>query len=265
MRHADNVTIPPDYTARQFRRKTSRGWVSRAVYRRAAPGPTVILIHEAPGISGTTFQIAKRLSDLDYTVVIPELLRPGEVGPAAIRRAIGMIRLCIARELGALAGGQTGAIVEWLRELAREEATDNGGRPVAVIGMCFSGGFALGTILDPSVSAAVMSQPALPFRVWFGRSSDLGVSPDDLQAIKARIGDGGCVRVLRYSLDRVSPPERFARVVREFPAAEHCEVLSNEPSDHSVLADGTTAPAGTDLEKAFTGTLAFLKAHLPDA
>lgn len=260
-----NVTIPPDYTPRQFRRKTSRGWITRPVYRRAAAGPTVILIHEMPGISATTFAIAKRLSDLDYTVVLPELLRPGGVGPKALRMAVGMVRLCIARELGALAGGQTGAIVEWLRELAREEATANGGRPVAVIGMCFSGGFALGTILDPSVSAAVMSQPALPFPVWFGRSSDLGVSPNDLDQIKARIGDGGCVRVLRYSLDRISPPERFGRVVREFPAAEHCEVPSREKSDHSVLADGTTAPAGTDLDKAFTGTLTFLKAHLPDA
>lgn len=258
------MTIPPDYTPRQFRRKTTRGWIARPVYRRAASGPTVILIHEMPGISETTFAIAKRLSDLDYTVVIPELMRPGSVGPKGLRMAVGMVRLCIARELGALAGGQTGAIVEWLRELAREEATANGSRQVAVIGMCFSGGFALGTILDPSVGAAVVSQPALPFPIWFGRSSDLGVSPGDLDQIKARIGAGDCVRVLRFSLDRISPAERFAHVMREFPAAEHCEVPSHEKSDHSVLAKAATAPEGTDLEHAFTGTLTFLKAHLPD-
>jgi dienelactone hydrolase len=264
-RHADDVTIPPDYTPRQFRRKTSRGWITRPVYRRAATGPTIILIHEMPGISETTFAIAKRLSDLDYTVVLPELMRPGSVGPKGLRMAVGMVRLCIARELGALAGGQTGAIVEWLRELAREEAANNGGRPVAVIGMCFSGGFALGTVLDPSVGAAVMSQPALPFPIWFGRSADLGVSPSDLEAIKARIGDGGCVRVLRFSLDRISPAERFGRVMGEFPAAEHCEVPSASKSDHSVLAKAAVAPVGTDLDKAFTGTLTFLKAHLRDA
>jgi hypothetical protein len=175
---------------------------------------------------------------------------------------VGMMRLCIARELAALSGGKTGAIVEWLRELAKEESAANGGRPVAVIGMCFSGGFALGTILEDSVGAAVMSQPALPFPIWFGRSSDLGVSKDDLAAIKSRVGDGDCLRVLRYSRDMKSPAARFCRVVREFPAAEHREIPTTSRKDHSVLAHSATAPLGTDLEKAFSGTLAFLEAHL---
>jgi pimeloyl-ACP methyl ester carboxylesterase len=256
------VVIPPDYQLRTFKRPAGGRLIARRVYRRPGTGPTVILIHEAPGLSETTFAIAKRLSDEGYSVVLPELLRPGRSGPPGVRLFVGMLRLCIARELAALSGGKTGAIVEWLRELAKEESADNGGRPVAVIGMCFSGGFALGTILDDSVGAAVMSQPALPFPIWFGRSSDLGVSKADLAAIKTRIGDGDRLRVLRYSRDIKSPAARFCRVVREFPAAEHREVPATSWKDHSVLAHGATAVPDTDLEKAFTGTLAFLEAHL---
>jgi hypothetical protein len=129
--------------------------------------------------------------------------------------------------------------------------------------MCFSGGFALGAILESSVSAAVLSQPSLPYPIWFGRSSDLGVSGDDLAGIKRKVGDGGCIRVLRYSRDRISPSDRFCRVVREFPEAEHREVPSAAWTDHSVLADGANAAPGSDLEKAFSGTLSFLKTHLP--
>ena len=34
-----------------------------------------------------------------------------------------------------------------------------------MIGMCFSGGFALATAIDPVVGVAVVSQPALPIAV----------------------------------------------------------------------------------------------------
>ncbi len=256
-------TPPPDYVARTFPHDTSRGVLARRVFRRADSGPTVILMHEAPCISERTFAVAERLAERHYTVAIPELMREGSVGPAALRRAVGFASFCVARELSAFSTGKTGAIVEWLRALAGEESRQNGQRPVAVIGMCFSGGFALGAIKDPAVAAAVMSQPALPFPFTVGRKRDVGVSPTDLDAIERRIGDGAPLRIMRFSADSASPKPRFDRVVETFPACQRREVPSAKRGDHSVLAKALDAPDGTELRLALDETLAFLAAHLP--
>jgi len=256
-------TPPADYVARTFSHDTSRGVLARRVFRRPDAGPTVVLMHEAPSISARTFAVAATLTERHYTVAIPELMKEGSFGPAVLRRAVGFASFCVAHELSAFSTGRTGAIVEWLRALAREESALNGGRPVAVIGMCFSGGFALGTILDPAVGVAVMSQPALPFPLTKRRKRDIGVSPADLEAIENRIGDGAPLRIMRYTLDSISPKERFDRVVGIFPACERREVPSAKPKDHSVLANAVNAPDGTELRLALDETLAFLAARLP--
>ncbi len=255
-------TPPAEYVRRPFSHDTSRGILERQVFRRADSGPTVILIHEAPCISARTFAVADRLAQRHYTVAVPELMNEGSFGPAALRRAIGFASFCVAHELSAFSTGKTGAIVEWLRALAREEAALNGDRPVAVIGMCFSGGFALGAITDPAVGAAVMSQPALPFPFTPARKRDLGVSPADLDAVERRIGDGARLRIMRYSVDSASPRERFDRVVQTFPACERREVPSAKKKDHSVLANSVTPGADHDLRLALDETLAFLDRHL---
>jgi dienelactone hydrolase len=254
--------VPGAYVPRTFSHDTTRGVLAREVYRRPGTGPTVILIHEAPGMSPRTVAIADRLADHDYTVALPVLMHRGTFGPAALRVAIGFASFCVAHELSAFAGNRTGAIVEWLRALARDESAMNGGRPVAVIGMCFSAGYALGAILDPAVNAAVMSQPGLPFAVWPGRSRDLGVSSTDLAAIRGRIGDGDRVRIMRYARDAKSPRQRYDRVIETFPACGRREIPTDDRNDHSVLADAVTAPAGSDLDLAFDETLAFLERHL---
>lgn len=254
--------VPGAYLPRTFSHDTTRGVLARQVYRRPGPGPTVILIHEAPGMSPRTVAIAERLAENGYTVAMPVLMHRGTFGPAALRMMVGFASFCVAHELSAFAGNRTGAIVEWLRALARDESAMNGGRPVAVIGMCFSGGYALGAILDPAVNAAVMSQPALPFAIWPGRSRDLGVSTADLKAIRARVGDGDRVRVMRYARDVKSPRQRYDRVIQTFPACGRREIPTDDRNDHSVLADAVTAPAGSDLDLAFDETLAFLARHL---
>ena len=161
----------------------------RRVIRREAPGPTVILIHESPGLSASTFAIAGELIAHGYRIVLPILLDAAWTGGGMRHQVASVVKLCVARELSALSAGRTGAIVEWLRALADEEARSTGDRPVGVIGMCFSGGFALGTITNPHIRAAVLSQPALPFLLPF-RGSDLGVSKADLRAIHERTGTG---------------------------------------------------------------------------
>ncbi len=75
--------------------------------------------------------------------------------------------------------------------------------------MCFTGGFALGMMVDDVVVAPVLSQPSLPFPVSRARRRDLGLSP------RGRPAGGGAGRGrlpvlgLRFTGDRASPPERF--------------------------------------------------------
>jgi hypothetical protein len=124
--------------------------------------------------------------------------------------------------------------------------------------MCFSGGFALGAVLEERVDAAVMSQPSLPF--VFGR--DLGLSGEDLARVKQRAGRGECVRVLRYSRDWKSPRSRLDRICSELPGSERVEIATDDPGDHSVLRNALRAPADSPLGIALRDTWAFLEDRL---
>ncbi len=250
-RRRSPVVVPRGYESLPFEHETSVGVLARRVLRRPGPGPAVILIHEAPGLSATTFGIADRLAERGFTVVLPELLdAPGSMISTGIR-------LCIARELGALTRGQPGAIVDWLRGLCERESAASGFPSVGVIGMCFSGGFALATAVDSRVRAVVSSQPALPFGL-----SDLGLSPRDLGLVRDNVRNGTCIRALRYRLDWKSPGPRLRRLRREIPTADVVVLPTWDPRRHSVLAAGLSAASGTPLAAALTGTVAFLEAAL---
>jgi dienelactone hydrolase len=260
----DTVAVPGEYASGSFEHETSLGVISRRVLRREAPGPTVILIHEAPGLSSSTFAIAAVLAGHGYRIVLPVLLDAAWTGPGRRQRLASVVKICVARELSALSAGKTGAIVEWLRGLADEEFRTTGGRPVGVIGMCLSGGFALGVITNPHVSAAVMSQPALPFRLPLMRP-DLGVSKDDLKVIHERVGAGECIRAMRFSRDRISPRAKLDLIKREFPGSECREIETDNRSLHSVLARAVEAPEDSPFRGALRDTIAFLDRHLKPA
>ena len=262
---AEPIPLPQGFTSAGFEFPTSLGPILRRVVRYDAPGPTVILIHEAPGITASTFAIADVLIRANYRVVMPVILDAAWSWRGKRHTAANMIKLCVARELSALATGRTGAIVEWLRGLADAEHATTAGRPVGVIGMCFSGGFALGTITNPHVSAAVLSQPALPF-VFLPWKTDLGVSAGDLSALHDAIGTGGCIRAMRFSRDSISPRRRMKCLHREFPAIECVEIPTTSRRMHSVLAravdQSTSGPTRVALDQALVDTLAFLERHL---
>jgi dienelactone hydrolase len=256
------TTVPDTYEHGRFGHDTSGGYLAWPVHRREGPGRTVILIHEVPGISATTLAIADRLAGEGYTIVVPEILRAFPFGPPIVRTGVTIAAFCVAGTMSALSANRTGMVVEWLRGLARRESARDGDRPVGVIGMCFSGGFALGAILEPSVGAGVLSQPSLPFAISSRHKLALGVSETDLQAIKARVGRGGRLRIMRYERDALSPSARYDRFVSEFPDAGRCTIATEDPGDHSVLADAIGAPDDSELGRALRETLAFLEANL---
>ncbi len=255
----DFDSVLGEYVLDPFEHRVADRCIRADVYRRSGSGgPPVILIHEAPGLSASTLALADRIRDRGFSVVLPAFLtRPEEAG--GLRRMVGgLFQVCIASEFGALTRGQTTPIATWLRALAKREADLAKVPSVGVIGMCFSGGFALATALEPVVGAAVMSQPSLPFLF----ATDFGVSEKDTETLKERIGTGGCVRLLRYQADWKSPRDRYDRLACTFPDIERVEIPTRKRSKHSVLKDGLSAPRESHLGQALEGTLSFLEGQL---
>ena len=110
--------------------------------------------------------------------------------------------------------------------------------------MCFSGGFALGMMLDDIMVAPVLSQPSMPFA--FGRKArgaDLNLSPDDLMVIAQRAADGCQVLGLRFTGDKLVGT-RFD-TLRELlgDALIAVELPSSAKNDHSVLTEQRDEPS----------------------
>lgn len=177
-------------------------------------GPGVILIHEFPGIEAGLVRYAREIVDRGYTVWLPQLFgTPG--GGLTLPNIVGDIRqFCVRREFSVFAQGKTSDIATWLRALANKLHDQAGGVGVGVIGMCFTGGFALAMMTEAAVIAPVMAEPSLPApmgmpRAAARRGADLGLSPDDARAVKSREVE---VLGLRYRTDPATgtqcPPVR---------------------------------------------------------
>jgi dienelactone hydrolase len=111
-------------------------------------GPGVVLIPEIPGVTPHVLGLADHLVDEGFTVVIPSPFgTPGK--PETMGYAIGVFaRLCVSKEFRAFAADAKRPITAYLRAVAADLATRTPGRGVGVIGMCFTGGFALATAVD---------------------------------------------------------------------------------------------------------------------
>src|SRR4051794_31366468 len=195
---------------------------TRDVYRMGS-GPAVIVNAEMPGITPKVIEFARRVESLGCTVALPHLFgEPGrdpyQGGPArAVPYLLGsMVPACVSRDFHALATRKTSPVIEWLRALARSLHEECGGPGVGVVGMCFTGGFALAMMADAPVLAPVLSQPSLPMPLGAKRKRDLGLSDADLDKVKARCAAQDLeVLGLRFSGDKVVPAERFARLHEE--------------------------------------------------
>jgi len=191
--------------------------VTHTVYRKGT-GPVVIVITEMPGISPMVLGFADRVVALGCTAVLPDLFGDAGRDPLALGNLtkIGyglrsMGGACISREFSVLAAGRSSPVVSWLRALAHQEHARAGGPGVGVVGMCFTGGFALAMAVDDLVLAPVMSQPSLPFPIGAGRKSSVDTSDADLAVVRSRCdAEGLRVLGLRFDGDPFVPRERFA-------------------------------------------------------
>lgn len=221
------------------------GWVkgsfstatyTRDTYRKGT-GPAVVVVHEIPGITPAVERFANEVVARGFTVVMPDLVgTPGrEVSGKYL--ASSMLKVCISKEFTNMAMNQTSPIISWLRALARSLHTEVGGKGVGAVGMCFSGGFALGMMVDDIMIAPVLSQPSMPFPVGKQRGADLNLSPDDAIVIAQRAAEGCEVLGLRFDKDK-AVGDRFTSLRTLLgDAFIAIELPSNKPSDHSVLTE----------------------------
>ena len=243
--------------------------VTRTVYR-GGSGPAVIVIHEIPGLHPGVVAFGRRLIAAGMTVYFPSLFgEPGrEVSGGYVLGSIA--RACVSREFATWATRKTSPIVEWLRALARHAHLACGGRGVGAIGMCLTGGFALAMMVDDIVIAPVLSQPSLPFPISRRHRRDLGVSDADLVKIRARCAAGTPVMGLRFTGDRASPGERFARLRDELGDRFFAIEIDSSPGNphgvprdaHSVVTRHLVDEPGHPTRVALDRVLGFFRERL---
>jgi dienelactone hydrolase len=210
--------------------------LTRDTYRKGA-GPVVIVVHEIPGITPAVERFADDVVNAGFTVAMPDLVGTAGQEVSGKYIASSMLKVCISKEFTNMALNKTSPIIAWLRALARSLHAEVGGKGVGAVGMCFSGGFALGMMVDDIMVAPVLSQPSLPFSVGKARSADLNLSPDDAIVVAQRAANGCQVLGLRFDQDKLVG-NRFDSL-RELlgDAFIAIELPSQSPKDHSVLTE----------------------------
>ena len=242
---------------------------TRPVYRTGS-GPAVIVIHEIPGLTPLVAEFGRRVAARGMTAVMPSLLGTPGRPPSGAYMAESMARVCISREFAVLAKGRTSPMTRWLRSLAVKEHARCGGPGVGVVGMCLTGGFALAMMVDDTVVAPVLSQPSLPMAVLPGAKSDLGIDDDDLAEVRRRADTGTCVMGLRFTGDKISPPERFDRLRRELGDNFIGVEIDSSPGNqwgyrkdaHSVLTEDYSDEEGSPTREALEQVLGFFAERL---
>ena len=210
--------------------------ITHGVFRRGS-GPLVIVIHEIPGITPKVRRFAEEVVDRGFTVAMPILVGTPGRSPSRGYLASTFAKVCVSSEFTTWAVGRTSPIIGWLRALGRSLHADIGGSGIGAVGMCFSGGFALGMMVDELMQAPVLSQPSLPIAMGADRAGDLNLSPDDLEAVVQRAANGCEVLGLRFTGDRMVGTrfETLRRLLGDAFIA--VELPSSASSDHSVLTE----------------------------
>ena len=244
--------------------------VTHVVYTRGS-GPGVVLLPEIPGMTPQVMGLANHLVDAGFTVAVPSLFgEPGrEISPGYVLRTIG--KACITREFAAFARNADRPIAEYVRALARHLHAQAGGPGVGVVGMCFTGGFALASAVEPAVLAAVGSQPSVPFPISGAHKRDLGMSEREQDVVAERVRtDDVCLVGLRFSEDSASPGDRFTELEKAFGTGWRAIPLNSKPGnpdgigkrEHSVLTSADVDTPGHPTHTARAEVTAFLRQRL---
>jgi len=244
--------------------------ITHTLYTRGS-GPGVVLLPEIPGMTPEVLGLADHLVDSGFTVTVISLFGdPGRpLSPGYAARSFASA--CINREFQAFAKRADRPVAEYVRAVARRVHDRVGGPGVGVIGMCFSGGFALASAAEPAVLAPVASQPSLPLPLTTSRRRDLGMSEREREAISKRVQqDGLCLLGLRFSEDKVSPRDRFRSLRAAFGDGWLPIALNSRPgnpagigeNEHMVLTSKDVEEPGHPTNDARQQVVTFLRERL---
>ena len=202
-----------------------------AVYRIGdANAPSVMLLHELPGLTSEDLGTARRLSQHGFAVYVPLMF--GSIGQDNV--PLGYFQACARANFVCGKRATRSPIQDWLAELF-EAIGRRSQLPVGAIGMCLTGSFPL-ALLGAGAQAAVVCQPTVPFTALFFRpvgdeKSDLGTSDADLAcALKSTVP----ILAMRFANDRLCPPERLAALQARFGA--RVAIATLQEHGHSTLA-----------------------------
>jgi dienelactone hydrolase len=245
---------------------------------RKGTGPAVIVIAEMPGITPHLLGFADRVVALGCTAVLPDLFGTAGRDPfagnlvAGTAYAVGsMARACVSREFVTFACNRSSPVVGWLKGLAASEHTRCGGPGVGVVGMCFTGGFALAMASDTRVLAPVLAEPSLPFPLSARHKHAIDCTPNELDLVAKRCkGEGLRVLGLRFRGDPWVPAERFnflqERLGDGFVAVELAQKDGHPASrmrhHHSVLTGDLIDDPGEPTRDALEQVLALFRTKL---
>jgi dienelactone hydrolase len=237
----------------------------------SGPGPGVVLMPEIPGMTPAVMALADHLVGEGFTVAVPSLFgEPGRT-PSTGYVLSTFAKACITREFAAFARRTDRPIAEYIRALARHLHERVGGPGVGVIGMCFTGGFALAAAVEPAVLAPVASQPSLPLPLGESRRRDIGMSEREEAIVAERVRtEGLCLVGLRFTEDSMVRGERFAALQSAFgPGWRAIPLDSGEGNphgigkqEHSVLTSADVETPGHPTNDARAEVTAFLRKRL---
>lgn len=233
-------------------------------------GPIIVLLHEIPNIIPEVFDLALRLSQHGFRVYLPEFFGAANRS-FSLRASIKEISLgCIRKEFAVFAQNQCSPVVDWLRALCTHVLAQNKQEKLAMIGMCFTGNFALGLIAEDFMAAPVLSQPSLPYAITPSKRAALHVSPDILRKAKER--KDLSILGLRFSHDWMCPRARFKTLEEEFGSQFQGIEIDSSPGNahgisttaHSVLSLDFVDQQGHPTKEAFDQMLGFIQTKLSE-
>src|SRR3954470_11840480 len=228
---SQNADVLAGWTPAPF---TAAG-VAHEVFTRdpdGGPGPGVVLLPEIPGMTPAVMGLANHLVGEGFSVAVPSLF--GDPGrPLSTGYVLGTFaKACIPREFAAFARGADRPVAEYTRALARHLHERVGGRGVGVIGMCFTGGFALASAVEPAVLAAAGSHRSVPLPLGSARKHDLGMSAREQAVIAERVrSEGVCLVGLRFTEDSMVPGDRFSELEKAFGPGWRAIPLNSGPGN----------------------------------
>lgn len=257
------MTSWKDFTEYDFEGSLGNSKTTKRSVYKIGEGPPLVLMHELPGLSSETFDLAMSYKEQGFSVHLP--LLAGKVGDrklSKLKLGVESLRLvCLSREIHMLRAHSSSPITSWLRSLCNHIRVETGYPGVGVIGMCLTGNFAITLMADESVLGAVAAQPSLPAF----KAKGLHMSGQDINSTIERLDAlDHHMLAYRFKTDKICKPPKFEAIRKTFNNERErvkCSELDGVPSKenlHSVLVYSFDV-GGTETAEVFGETVDYFR------